>query len=308
MFKEFIVETEYEGCRLDKFLGELSNISRSQCKKAIEEGRVTINGNISGKADSKLKVALGDKISIEVEEESPILLIPEAMELEVIYEDEDLLVVNKPRGMVVHPGVGNVNGTLVNGLLSHCNSKLSYLAGNDRPGIVHRIDKDTSGLLVVAKSDEAYEGLKAQFQVHSITRKYMAIVHHNFKELEGTIVKDLARDKKNPMKRVAVEIGNGKRAVTHYKVLESFGDYTLISCELETGRTHQIRAHMAYIRHNLVGDPLYGIKKDRLYQDGQLLHAGTIGFIHPITNEYMEFSVEPPEIFEKILIRLRGGK
>ena len=227
----------------------------------------------------------------------------ENIPLDILYEDKDVIVVNKPQGMVVHPAPGNYNGTLVNALLYHCND-LSSINGVIRPGIVHRIDKDTTGVLVVAKNDEAHNFLSDQLRDHSMKREYYALVEGRIKEDEGTIDKPLARSKKDRLKIGIVE--GGRRAVTHYTVVERYKNTTLVKCVLETGRTHQIRVHMSSIGHPLVGDPLYGFKKSKYRQDGQMLHAKTLGFIHPRTKEYMEFSSELPLYFEKMLEKLRS--
>lgn len=238
----------------------------------------------------------------------PVKLTIEAenIPLDIVYEDDDVLVVNKPRGMVVHPAVGNLDGTMVNAIMYHCGDRLSSINGVVRPGIVHRIDKDTSGLLMVAKNDKAHMSLSKQLYHHTITRKYLALVQDNIKQDSGTVDLPIGRDPKNRLKK-AVNGSGAKNAVTHFKVLERFGEYTLIECQLETGRTHQIRVHMAYIKHPLVGDPLYGSKKQIFDVDGQLLHAETLGFIHPTTGEYMEFQVDMPKEFQNVIDHLREG-
>ena len=228
----------------------------------------------------------------------------EDIPLDIVYEDDELLVVDKPAGMVVHPAPGNHSGTLVNALMYHCGDALSSINGVIRPGIVHRIDKDTSGLLMVAKTDRAHNALSAQLAEHSITRRYKAIVHSNIKEDEGTVDKPIGRDPGNRL-RNAVVYTNSKNAVTHYRVLERFGGFTLVEAVLETGRTHQIRVHMAYIRHPLLGDTLYGPAKNRYGAKRQMLHAGVLGFVHPVTGEYMEFNSPLPQDFEDVLAKLR---
>ena len=229
---------------------------------------------------------------------------PEDIPLDIVYEDEDVLVVNKPRGMVVHPAVGNYTGTLVNAILYHCGERLSSINGVIRPGIVHRIDKDTSGLLMIAKNNMAHESLSAQLAEHSITRRYTALVYHNLSKDTGTVDAPIGRDPKNRL-RMAVTTQNSKRAVTHWTVLERFGKYTLIEAKLETGRTHQIRVHMSHIKHPLVGDMVYGPKKQALTEEGQMLHARVLGFVHPRTGEYMEFERPLPEEFEQVLRKVR---
>lgn len=299
----FTAKSEDTGKRLDGFIGESSGeISRSFAAKLIESGAVTVNG--LAETSKKYKVAEGDEIEVCVPEPESIDAKPEDIPLDIVYEDDDLLVVNKPRGMVVHPAPGNYTGTLVNALMYHCGENLSAINGCLRPGIVHRIDKDTSGLLVVAKSDRAHESLSAQLAQHSVTRRYTALVYNNLKEDEGTVDAPIGRDPGDRFRR-AVTDRNGKRAVTHWRVLERFGRFTLIEARLETGRTHQIRVHMSYIRHPLAGDQLYGPKKQPFSFSGQLLHAGILGFNHPADGRYMEFKAEPPEEFRKVLEELR---
>lgn len=299
----FTAKSEDTGKRLDGFIGESSGeISRSFAAKLIESGAVTVNG--LAETSKKYKVAEGDEIEVCVPEPESIDAKPEDIPLDIVYEDDDLLVVNKPRGMVVHPAPGNYTGTLVNALMYHCGENLSAINGCLRPGIVHRIDKDTSGLLVVAKSDRAHESLSAQLAQHSVTRRYTALVYNNLKEDEGTVDAPIGRDPGDRFRR-AVTDRNGKRAVTHWRVLERFGRFTLIEARLETGRTHQIRVHMSYIRHPLAGDQLYGPKKQPFSFSGQLLHAGILGFNHPADGRYMEFKAELPEEFRKVLEELR---
>ena len=287
--------------RLDKFISDNSDISRSYAVRLIEDGCVMLNAK---EATKKSKVFAGDTVVINLPEPEAIEAQPENIPIDIVYEDDSVIVVNKPRGMVVHPASGNMCGTLVNGLLYHCS--LSSINGAVRPGIVHRIDKDTSGLLAVAKTNEAHEALSQQLKERKALRKYVCIVNGNIKEDSGTIDKPIGR---HPVdrKRMAI-IEGGRDAVTHFKVLERFGAYTLVECILETGRTHQIRVHMASLGHSIVGDPVYGIKKDREKGKGQLLHAKTIGFIHPKTGELMEFSSEPPQVFAEFLNKLRNMK
>ena len=294
---------ETAGVRLDKWLAEQDTLSltRSVIQTRMEQGDVTVNG----KAVSKnYKIRSGDTVQVVIPEPVSLELIPEPIPLDIVYEDDDVLVVNKPRGMVVHPAAGNYNGTLVNAVMYHCRDRLSSINGVIRPGIVHRIDKDTSGLLMIAKNNRAHESLSRQLAEHTITRKYTALVYNNFNEDEGTVDAPLGRDPKNRLRRAVVS-ENSKRAVTHWRVLERFGKYTLIEALLETGRTHQIRVHMAYINHPLVGDLLYGPKKQTIFQDGQLLHAGVLGFIHPSTGQYMEFSRPIPEEFQQVIEKIR---
>ncbi|MCI8609266.1 MAG: RluA family pseudouridine synthase [Firmicutes bacterium] len=302
----FIIEEENEGARLDRVLSLLlPESSRSYLQKLIEQGMVQVDGKPC--SSKKYKVKGGESISLFMPEPAQLSVEPEDIPLDIVYEDGDVLVVNKPRGMVVHPAVGNYHGTLVNGILYHCKDRLSSINGVIRPGIVHRIDKDTSGLLMIAKNDMAHESLSEQLAAHTITRRYVALVFHNLVEDEGTIDASIGRDPKNRLK-MAVTSQNSKRAVTHWRALERFGAYTLIEARLETGRTHQIRVHMAYIHHPLVGDMVYGPKRQKLTEEGQMLHAQVLGFIHPRTGEYMEFQRPIPEEFKRILERVRGQR
>lgn len=291
---------ENSGERLDKFVADNSDISRSYAAKLCEDGLVMLGGKPLAK---KYKITGGEEIEIDVPKPEELSIEPENIPLDIVYEDSDVIVVNKPQGLCVHPAPGNESGTLVNGLVYHCGGELSAINGVIRPGIVHRIDKDTSGLLIVAKNNEAHLKLSEQLKERKAMRKYVALVNGNIKEEGGTINKPIAR---NPVdrKKMAVVQG-GREAITHFNVLERFGQYTLVECILETGRTHQIRVHMASIGHSIVGDPLYGIKKEKFNLPGQLLHAKTIGFVHPTTGEMMEFSSEIPEYFQKVLEKLR---
>lgn len=289
------------GVRIDKYLSNnIDGKSRSFIQVLIDSDSVLVNekeikSNYKLKKEDIVEVVMPDPIELDVK--------PEKIDLNIIYEDKDVIVLNKPQGVVVHPAPGNYSGTLVNGLLYHCND-LSGINGVIRPGIVHRIDKDTSGILVIAKNDEAHNTLAEQFKEHSIKREYYALVEGKFKDLEETVDKPLGRNKKDRLKMAIVE--EGKRAVTHYKVLEQYNNNTsLIKCILETGRTHQIRVHMASIGHPLVGDPLYGSKKQKFKLQGQVLHAKTLGFIHPTTKEYMEFDSELPKYYLDLLDSLR---
>ena len=291
---------ENSGERLDKFIADNSDISRSYAAKLCEDGLVMLGGKPLAK---KYKITGGEEIEIDVPKPEELSIEPENIPLDIVYEDSDVIVVNKPQGLCVHPAPGNESGTLVNGLVYHCGGELSAINGVIRPGIVHRIDKDTSGLLIVAKNNEAHLKLSEQLKERKAMRKYVALVNGNIKEEGGTINKPIAR---NPVdrKKMAVVQG-GREAITHFNVLERFGQYTLVECILETGRTHQIRVHMASIGHSIVGDPLYGIKKEKFNLQGQLLHAKTIGFVHPTTGEMMEFSSEIPEYFQNVLEKLR---
>lgn len=300
----FLMEEESSGIRIDRVLSLLlEESSRSYIQKLIEKGNVTVDGHVC--TSKKYKLSAGQQVELIMPEPQALSVEPEDIPLDIVYEDEDVLVVNKPRGMVVHPAAGNYSGTLVNAVLHHCGDRLSSINGVIRPGIVHRIDKDTSGLLMIAKNNMAHESLSAQLAEHSITRRYTALVYHNLTEDEGTVDAPIGRDPKNRL-RMAVTSQNAKRAVTHWKVLERYGKYTLVEARLETGRTHQIRVHMAYIHHPLVGDMVYGPKKQPLTEDGQMLHARVLGFVHPRTGDYMEFERPLPSDFQAVLQKVRN--
>lgn len=300
---ELTVDEEMSGKRLDSVLaGMMPEYSRSFIQKLFENGSITVGGDPC--SEKKRKAAAGDIVEITIPQPERLEVEAEDIPLDIVYEDDELLVVDKPAGMVVHPAPGNHSGTLVNALMYHCGDALSSINGVIRPGIVHRIDKDTSGLLMVAKTDRAHNALSAQLAEHSITRRYKAIVYSNIKEDEGTVDKPIGRDPGNRL-RNAVVYTNSKNAVTHYRVLERFGGFTLVEAVLETGRTHQIRVHMAYIRHPLLGDTLYGPAKNRYGAKRQMLHAGVLGFVHPVTGEYMEFNSSLPQDFEDVLAKLR---
>ncbi|MDR1778544.1 MAG: RluA family pseudouridine synthase [Clostridiales Family XIII bacterium] len=289
------------GKRLDVALTEATELSRSRVQLLISEGSVLLNGALPD--SKKVMVTAGDVASLCFPIRVPLHIEPEEMDLDIRYEDADVIVVNKPQGLVVHPAYGNETGTLVNGLLAHIlatGEALSGINGEIRPGIVHRIDKDTSGLLVVAKNDAAHISLSAQLAAHTMTREYVALVSGGFSEDTGTVDRPLGRDPKNRMKRKILPPEQGKRAVTHWEVLERFSSATLIKLRLETGRTHQIRVHMASIGHPVLGDELYGKGKG-----GQLLHAGKLGFTHPATGQPCEFTSDPPEAFAQQLRHLR---
>jgi 23S rRNA pseudouridine1911/1915/1917 synthase len=296
------INEEHKGERLDKVLSIVNEEwSRSQVQLWMQEGNVVVNGQ---KVKSSYKCSVGDVIEINIPDPEELDVVPEPMDLEVFFEDSDVLVVNKPKGMVVHPAPGHATGTLVNGLMAHCKD-LSGINGVLRPGIVHRIDKDTSGLLMVAKNDLAHESLVNQLVAKTVTRKYRAIVHGIIPHDYGTIDAPLARDPKDRQSMTVVD--NGKHAVTHFQVLERFKDFTLVECQLETGRTHQIRVHMKYIGFPLAGDPKYGPRKT-LDIGGQALHAGILGFNHPRTNEYLEFEAPLPEYFVELLESMRNNR
>ncbi len=300
------------GARLDSFIAANSDLSRSSAAKLIDEGAVTVNGKAAVK---KYAVREGDEIEVTIPELQPAQAKAEDIALDIVYEDKHLLVINKPSGMVVHPAHGNYEGTLVNALLYYCPDELSGINGEQRPGIVHRIDKDTSGLLVVAKTDEAHKGLSAQLADHSISREYRALVSGGFQCDEGTVDLPIGR---HPVdrKKMAVIRGTGaksRNAVTHYRVLERFGQISYLSLQLETGRTHQIRVHMSSLGHPLLGDTVYGgggsqfEKKHAALLSGQCLHAKRLSFTHPITNEFMTFECELPPDFQSLLKILRGN-
>ena len=291
---------ENKGERLDKFIADNSDISRSYAARLCEDGLVTVNEK---QVEKKYKITGNEEITINLPPPEELAAKPENIPLNIVYEDNDVIVINKPQGMCVHPAPGNENGTMVNGLMYHCGDSLSAINGVIRPGIVHRIDKDTSGLIICAKNNESHLKLSDQLKERKAMRKYIALVNGNIKEDTGIINKPIGRNPSD-RKKMAVVIG-GREAITHFRVLERFGQYTLVECVLETGRTHQIRVHMASIGHSIVGDPLYGLKKEKFSLKGQLLHAKTIGFIHPKTGQMMEFTSEIPEYFENILEKLR---
>lgn len=288
--------------RLDQFLADHTEFSRSFIQKLIKNEKVTVNGNLISKV--KVPVCFDDEIQIEVPEPEVLQIEPEKMDLAILYEDDDVLVIDKPKGMVVHPSAGHMSHTLVNGLLYHCRGHLSGINGVLRPGIVHRIDKDTTGALIVCKNDVAHQSLAEQLQVHSITRKYEAIVYNNFAEEKGTIDAPLGRHPIDRKKMAVVSAERGKRAVTHYQVLSHLNhQFNHIQCQLETGRTHQIRVHMSYMRHPLLGDSVYGPKPQKQFEklEGQTLHAKILGFQHPVTNQYIEVKSPLPQYFVELL-------
>lgn len=296
----FIVPERVE--RLDKFLAEqMPELSRSHIQKLIRDGNVTVNQRT---VKANYKVSVGDCVQIEVPEPEILDILPENIPLDILYEDDDILVVNKPKGMVVHPAPGHYSGTLVNAILYHCKDNLSGINGVIRPGIVHRIDMNTTGSLLVCKNDQSHRILAEQLKVHSITRKYHAIVYGSLKEDSGTVDAPIGRHPTD-RKKMSTKAPNGRDAVTHYKVLERFGNFTYIECQLETGRTHQIRVHMASIGHPILGDEVYGPAKCPYKLEGQTLHAKILGIKHPVTGVYMEFDAPLPEYFQKILEKLR---
>ncbi|MGN1139855.1 MAG: RluA family pseudouridine synthase [Oliverpabstia sp.] len=296
------VENQENNLRIDKLLSDrIPEQSRSYLQKLIKDGNVTVNGSA---VKPNYKVQTNDLINLSLPAPEEPDILPENIPLDILYEDNDILVINKPKGMVVHPSAGHYTGTVVNAVMYHCNGNLSGINGVMRPGIVHRIDMDTTGAIVICKSDQAHQNLADQLKVHSITRKYRAIVYGNFKDDNGTITGDIGR---HPIdrKKMAVVQRNGKPAVTHYHVLERFGSYTYIECQLETGRTHQIRVHMASTGHPLLGDELYGPAKCPFHLQGQCLHAMILGFQHPISGQYVQFEAPLPDYFTHLLQNLR---
>lgn len=300
---EFVIGTEEAGERIDKMLAEAvgQEVSRSQLQDWIREGHVTVNGK---PVKPNYKLSAEDAIAVRPPEPEPAELIPEPIPLDVVYEDSDVIVVNKPRGMVVHPAVGHPGGTLVNALMHHCRD-LSGINGEIRPGIVHRIDKDTSGLLMAAKNDAAHTSLSEQLKEHSVTRRYVAVVHGVMQHEQGTVEAPIGRDPQD-RKLFTVTDKGAKHAVTHFVVKERFADYTVLELMLETGRTHQIRVHMKFIGHPLVGDPVYGRSKGKTMQvPGQALHAAVLGFTHPRTGERLTFEAPLPEEMQEFIAQLR---
>ena len=299
---EFSVDGSENGIRIDRYLSEKNaELSRSYLQKLLKEQGITVNGK---EVKANYKVQAGDEIRISLPDLSEPDILPEDIPLDILYEDEDVMVVNKPKGMVVHPSAGHTSGTLVNAILFHCQGNLSGINGVMRPGIVHRIDKDTTGALLICKNDVAHRDLAEQLKEHSIKRRYRAIVSGNLKDDEGTVEGPIGR---HPVdrKKMAINYKNGKEAITHYKVLERFGNATYIECRLETGRTHQIRVHMTSIGHPLLGDEVYGSGKNPYHLQGQALHAMVLGFVHPRTGEYLEFTAPLPEYFTNLLEKLR---
>lgn len=294
-------DENYMDERVDKFLSMMMpEQSRSYLQKIIKEGSVLVNGN---PVKASYRMDAEDEVVIDLPELKEPEILAEDIPLDILYEDADLLMVNKPKGMVVHPSAGHQSGTLVNAVMYHCRDQLSGINGVMRPGIVHRIDKDTTGALVICKNDFAHNHVAEQLKVHSITRKYRAIVHGVIKEEEGTVDAPIGR---HPIerKKMAVNEKNGKRAVTHYRVLKRFANHTYIECQLETGRTHQIRVHMAHLHHPILGDTVYGPEKNPYHLEGQTLHAQILGLIHPVTGEYVEVEAPLPEYFNKLLLKL----
>ena len=301
--EKLTIKAESGGVRIDKFIADnLTDVSRSYIQKLIDDEMITLNGS---KVKAKYKVKQGDEFEVTIPEAKEPDIVPEEIPLDIIYEDDYILVVNKPKGMVVHPAPGHYTGTLVNAIMYHCKDNLSGINGVLRPGIVHRIDMNTTGSLLVCKSDKAHQIMAEKFKVHDLTRKYHCIVHGNIKEDEGVINAPIGR---HPIdrKKMSTKCKNGRSAITHYKVLERFGNFTYVECQLETGRTHQIRVHMASIGHAVLGDDVYGPSKCPFKLEGQTLHAKILGIEHPITGEYMEFDAPLPEYFKNLLDKLRN--
>ena len=292
---------EKGGERIDKYLSEqLEDMTRSHIQKLIKENMVRVNGMA---VKSNFKLSASDQIEVEIPELKEPDILPENIPLDILYEDQDILVVNKPKGMVVHPAPGHYTGTLVNAIMYHCKDNLSGINGVMRPGIVHRIDMDTTGSLLICKNDRAHQALAEQLKEHSITRKYHAIVHGRLKEDEGTIDKPIGRHPID-LKKMSVHCTNGREAITHYRVLKRFQQFTYIECQLETGRTHQIRVHMSSIGHPILGDQIYGPAKCPYKLQGQTLHAKVLGITHPTTGEYMEFDAPLPDYFQALLEKM----
>ena len=297
------IKSDANGIRIDKFIADnLDNQSRSYIQKLIDDGLVTLNDK---PVKAKYKIKAGDEFKIVIPEAEKLDIVAEDIPLDIIYEDKDILVVNKPKGMVVHPAPGHYTGTLVNAIMYHCKDNLSGINGVLRPGIVHRIDMNTTGSLLICKSDKAHQIIADKFKVHDLTRKYHTIVHGNIKEDDGIINAPIGR---HPIdrKKMSTKCKNGRNAITHYKVLKRFGNFTYVECQLETGRTHQIRVHMASIGHPVLGDDVYGPSKCPFKLEGQTLHAKILGIEHPITGEYMEFDAPLPEYFENLLRKLEN--
>lgn len=302
MKQSYLVPEEFQGERIDKYLSEACcGLTRSYLQKLLKSQLVEVDGKA---VKNSYRVSAGETVELEVPEAVEPEIEAEPIPLDILYEDKDIILINKPKGMVVHPAAGHYSQTLVNGLMYHCRGELSGINGVMRPGIVHRIDMDTTGVLIVCKNDFAHNSIAEQLKVHSITRKYYAIVHGVIGEDEGTVDAPVGR---HPVdrKKMSINYKNGKHAVTHYRVLERFKQFTYVECQLETGRTHQIRVHMASLNHPLLGDSVYGPSKCPFKLQGQTLHAGVLGIIHPRTGEYMEFSAPLPEYFENLLEKLR---
>ena len=303
MNQTFCVSDQEAGSRVDVFLSRsCENLSRSYIQKLLKAQAVMVNGNA---VRSSYKVEAEDRICVDIPEAAEPEILAEPMELDILYEDQDVILINKPKGMVVHPAAGHYSGTLVNGLMNHCRGQLSGINGVLRPGIVHRIDMDTTGVLIACKNDTVHRLVAAQLKEHTVVRRYRAIVHGVIREEEGTVDAPIGRHPAD-RKKMSINERNGRPAVTHYRVLKRFKQFTYIECRLETGRTHQIRVHMASVRHPLLGDQVYGPEKCPFRLQGQTLHAEVLGFVHPGTGEYMEFHAPLPEYFENLLTKLES--
>lgn len=302
--KQIILEADIDdiGLRIDKYLAvELEDLSRSYVQKLIKDGQIMVNNSV---VKTNYKIQTADRIVVQIPNPQVLEILPENIPLDILYEDEDVILVNKPKGMVVHPAAGHYSGTLVNALMYHCGNRLSGINGVLRPGIVHRIDMDTTGVLIACKNDKAHNSLAEQLRVHSITRKYEAICLNSFREMEGCVNAPIGRNPSD-RKKMAINRINGREAITHYKVLENLKGYSHIECRLETGRTHQIRVHMASISHPLLGDEVYCNAKSPFKLQGQTLHAKVLGFEHPTTKKYMEFEAPLPSYFTDLLHKLK---
>lgn len=302
MTQQFVVDAEEAGERIDRYLSDrCEGVSRSYLQKLMKEQAVLVEDK---PVKSNYKVNAGERIELSIPEAVEPKIVPEEMDLDILYEDKDIILINKPKGMVVHPASGHYSGTLVNGLMAHCSNDLSGINGVLRPGIVHRIDMDTTGVLIACKNDMSHNSIAGQLKQHSITRKYYAVVHGVLKDDEGTVNAPIGRHPAD-RKKMSINEKHGREAITHYTVLERFKQFTYVECRLETGRTHQIRVHMASIGHPLLGDAVYGPARCPFRLHGQTLHAGVLGIIHPRSGEYMEFAAPLPDYFEELLIKLR---